>query len=377
MWPDQTTARPLEWIRFAKLMPWSKPTPGQHGRERVRDAVEGVVVVVQDDHLPGRVETAARIAGPRLADRCHGRRAHRREDVPTARYRLRADEARGTARALRTPGRRGGLEHRRGPGRVGLALCPSMRRSSRAIARVAYENGARYVDVDYTDQHVRRARIQHRRRGHARLDAALDAREGRLPRRAARRADPHRRRPGAGAARRPRRRARRQDADARARRALRQGDEPAPAQLDDRRLPERGLGDSPSSASPTSSGSGTPSPRRRGSTSPIRSRRGGSTSEARRARRAAERAPVRLPPLPRPRHRPHRRPDRRARTGARRSRRPSTAAGTSSTCRPRRSSRPPTAAAPRASSARRSRSRSPATSSATSRCASRAAARSR
>ena len=32
---------------------------------------------------------------------------------------------------------------------------------ARAIARVAYESGASYVDVDYTDQHVRRARIQH------------------------------------------------------------------------------------------------------------------------------------------------------------------------------------------------------------------------
>jgi aminopeptidase len=31
----------------------------------------------------------------------------------------------------------------------------------RAIARVAYELGARYVDVDYTDQHAKRARIQH------------------------------------------------------------------------------------------------------------------------------------------------------------------------------------------------------------------------
>ena len=31
---------------------------------------------------------------------------------------------------------------------------------ARAVARVAYENGARYVDVDYADQHVRRARIE-------------------------------------------------------------------------------------------------------------------------------------------------------------------------------------------------------------------------
>ena len=31
---------------------------------------------------------------------------------------------------------------------------------ARAVARVAYEKGARYVDVDYADQHVRRARIE-------------------------------------------------------------------------------------------------------------------------------------------------------------------------------------------------------------------------
>ncbi len=31
----------------------------------------------------------------------------------------------------------------------------------RAIARVAYERGARYVAIDYTDEHVRRARIEH------------------------------------------------------------------------------------------------------------------------------------------------------------------------------------------------------------------------
>ena len=31
----------------------------------------------------------------------------------------------------------------------------------RAIARCAYERGASYVDVDYPDQHARRARIQH------------------------------------------------------------------------------------------------------------------------------------------------------------------------------------------------------------------------
>ena len=31
----------------------------------------------------------------------------------------------------------------------------------RAIARCAYERGARYVDVDYQDQYPRHARIEH------------------------------------------------------------------------------------------------------------------------------------------------------------------------------------------------------------------------
>ncbi len=32
---------------------------------------------------------------------------------------------------------------------------------ARAIARIAYENGARYVDVEYVDQHARHARMKH------------------------------------------------------------------------------------------------------------------------------------------------------------------------------------------------------------------------
>ena len=50
-----------------------------------------------------------------------------------------------------------------GEGQVALGArrCPSTRRS-RARSRAApTRSGARYVDVDYTDQHVRRARIQH------------------------------------------------------------------------------------------------------------------------------------------------------------------------------------------------------------------------
>ena len=44
---------------------------------------------------------------------------------------------------------------------VWLSALPEHAPLARAIARCAYERGARYVDVDYSDQHVRRARIEH------------------------------------------------------------------------------------------------------------------------------------------------------------------------------------------------------------------------
>jgi aminopeptidase len=44
---------------------------------------------------------------------------------------------------------------------VWISALPEHAPLVRAIARCAYENGARYVEVDYSDQHVRRARIQH------------------------------------------------------------------------------------------------------------------------------------------------------------------------------------------------------------------------
>jgi aminopeptidase len=44
---------------------------------------------------------------------------------------------------------------------VWVTALPEHAPLARAVARCAYERGARYVDVDYTDQHVRRARIQH------------------------------------------------------------------------------------------------------------------------------------------------------------------------------------------------------------------------
>jgi aminopeptidase len=43
---------------------------------------------------------------------------------------------------------------------VWVSALPEHAPLARAVARAAYERGARYVDVDYSDQHVRRARIQ-------------------------------------------------------------------------------------------------------------------------------------------------------------------------------------------------------------------------
>jgi aminopeptidase len=43
---------------------------------------------------------------------------------------------------------------------VWISALPEHAPFARAIARIAYEKGASYVDVDYADQHVRRSRIQ-------------------------------------------------------------------------------------------------------------------------------------------------------------------------------------------------------------------------
>jgi aminopeptidase len=43
---------------------------------------------------------------------------------------------------------------------VWVSALPDHAELARAIARIAYEKGAHYVDVDYSDQHVRRARIE-------------------------------------------------------------------------------------------------------------------------------------------------------------------------------------------------------------------------
>ena len=83
----------------------------------------------------------------------------------------------------------------------------------RALARASYRAGARYVDVLYTDQHVRRAMIE------LGPDDALthtpDWMKTRYGSIARSRDDRHDRRPRARAPLRPRRRARRPRADAR------------------------------------------------------------------------------------------------------------------------------------------------------------------
>ena len=150
---------------------------------------------------------------------------------------------------------------------------------ARAIAREAYAAGARYVDVLYTDQHVRRAHIELAGPIAARLLAAVARRAPARTRRDRRSALRDHRQPGARAVRRPRRRARRQGAHARGQRGVAEADR-RPLQLDDRRLSRTKAGRARSSASRTSSASGRPSARPCGSTSPIRSRPGASTSAA-------------------------------------------------------------------------------------------------
>ena len=131
-------------------------------------------------------------------------------------------------------------------------------------------------------------------------------------------------------------------------------------QLDDRQLPERGLGADGLRRARRRAGSGRTSSTRSASTSPTRSPRGTSTSTRLDERcRLAERAPLRRDPLPRPRHRSDGRAQREVALGVRQHRRRSSAAATSRTCRPRRSSRRRTGGAPRAPSARRCRSRCP------------------
>ena len=171
--------------------------------------------------------------------------------------------------------------------RVGVNLQPGQRLAIngllehaplvRAATAEAYAAGASYVDVYYSDQHVRRAHIEGAAGRHARLVAAVARRAAAHARRGRRRAALAHRQPGARALPRPRRRPRRPLADARARRGGPPADRRA-HQLVDRRRSRTRAGRAPSSASRTSTGSGRRWRRRSGSTSPTRSRPGRSTS---------------------------------------------------------------------------------------------------
>ena len=114
---------------------------------------------------------------------------------------------------------------------------------ARAVARAAYRAGARYVDVLYTDQHVRRALIEH-----AADDVLswtppwlLERAKGIGAENAARRRADRRRR--ARPAGRPAGRPRRTSPPARAGRGEQPAGQRAAEQLDGRRRPQRGLGD--------------------------------------------------------------------------------------------------------------------------------------
>ena len=92
-----------------------------------------------------------------------------------------------------------------------LMALPEHAPLARAIARCAYERGARYVAVDYADQHVRRARIEHADEETLGWTPPWVLEQIDFLRAGARSADQPRRRPGAGVARRPGRRPGRQD----------------------------------------------------------------------------------------------------------------------------------------------------------------------
>ena len=60
------------------------------------------------------------------------------------------------------------------PGQVvSVSARPGQEDLARAIAVAAYERGARFVDLAWFDPHVKLARLPARRRGHARVRAAL------------------------------------------------------------------------------------------------------------------------------------------------------------------------------------------------------------
>ena len=131
---------------------------------------------------------------------------------------------------------------RTGEGQVVWVIAlPEHAPPARAVAEPAYEKGARYVDVDYADQHVRRARIELAEEGSlgwtppwtlAKVDHLAEEHGAliQIVGDPSQSCSPTSTEPAS---------ARRGCAS---RRALRESDQPAADQLGDPRLPERGLG---------------------------------------------------------------------------------------------------------------------------------------
>ena len=203
-----------------------------------------------------RLDRAHRLHGRRPGAR--GRRPHADgEAVPIIRdddWQLPSDR---TAASSATPSSPCGVGANVQPGPACRRLAPASstrRRAGGHACRVPRRRG--YVDVLYTDQHIRRALIEYaptrcsrgRRRG-----CSSARKQHRRRTRGGRRA--HRRR-RTRPARRPPRRARRQGAHARDRRGEQPPDQRAAEQLDRRRRPERSAGPSRCSASRISTGSG-------------------------------------------------------------------------------------------------------------------------
>ena len=143
-----TTVGPLQWIPGRKGHSFLEADARENRRESMNDAVERILIVVHHDHLPSGIEPSTRIVGPRLANNLIDRRAHQHD----------AAERRASRLSAMTPDERLDRYARLAvemavnlqPGQfLRISAEPEHLPLVRAIARVAYERGARYVDVHY------------------------------------------------------------------------------------------------------------------------------------------------------------------------------------------------------------------------------------
>ena len=157
--PTRRRPGPLEWIRFAKAIPCSKLTPGR----TAASAWATPSNVLWSSFITITCQGASSPPGDRRSSACG--RAFRWRGSSAGRYQrcaLGFRECCPTNGSIATRASRSRWGRTSARGRsLWLSALPEHAPLARAIARCAYERGARYVDVDYTDQHVRRARIEH------------------------------------------------------------------------------------------------------------------------------------------------------------------------------------------------------------------------